>query len=115
MIDDKEILEEEFRKFMVGRRKEEFERLKSFLKVVKIVMFNIFAFVGFSMLFYHFILGQPYVCVDEPQNCTPEIEYIEANCDQYPQELRDCEQAYNDCQLDCVESVLKSIRGGGDE
>lgn len=37
-------------------------RIHKFLRFVKVGSHKFFAFIGFFFLFYHLILGQPYVC-----------------------------------------------------
>jgi hypothetical protein len=59
---DAKVLKVEIVKFLETDKKNSLKRLYHLLKSFKIIIMYLFAFVGFSLLSYHFILGQPYVC-----------------------------------------------------
>ena len=79
---DKEIIEKSIRNSLNKkhneRKKQKLKRYYNLLVVIKIVCMYIFAFIGFSLFFYHFILGQPYQCAFEDDKDTEE-QCIELN------------------------------------
>lgn len=87
----------------------------SILRLIKIYFLNIMAFVGVCFLFYHFLLGQPYVCTMS-EDCNYNNQITNNAVFAISNDLTDCKQQIlnltNSCDDYCYNKLKRGFKNG---
>lgn len=118
--EDKKVLKVEIVNILGKTKKSKTKRLYSLFTSIKIASMYFFALVGFSLLFYHFLLGQPYLCT-KYKYYNPNQPILNQEDDNIiEKDLSNCQYDLSECQIkldnmfdnftdSCLQEVFKPI------